>query len=159
MDRYNLEDDIRGIIWTKLCNIWDIENTSSDVWGIGKHYWYPLTKSKRDDLISLDSKYVITSQKLLDVKEILLHFGVEQLYEFRENGLAYRIDNLEEYDFWDSDDYFWNNEGFWFDDNMNFIIYLSHEETITLGGEVILKEIKSKWQEWGKNLKWDIKNK
>lgn len=159
MDKLSIADDIRSIIWTKLCNVWDIENKSSDVWGIGKHYYYPLTKSKRNDLISFNSKYVITPQKLIDIKKILLKYGIAQLYEFRENGLAYRISSLEEYDFWDSDDdYYLNNEGFWFDDNMQFIIYLSHEETVTFGGEDILKEIKSKWQEWEKNLKWDTKN-
>lgn len=68
-----LEDNIRKTTWTKLCNIWDIENKSSATWGIGNHYWYPLTKSNREDLISLDSRYVIKSQKLEDVKKFLLH--------------------------------------------------------------------------------------
>lgn len=69
MSKYVLEDSIRKTIWTKLCNIWDIENKSSDIWGIGKHYWYPLTKSSRDDLISLNSRYVIKPQQLEDVKK------------------------------------------------------------------------------------------
>jgi hypothetical protein len=88
-----------------------------------------------------------------------MQFGVKEIYEFREDGSAYRINNLQAYDFWDSDDYFWNNEGFWFDDNMNFILYLSHEDTITFGGEQFITEIKGHWHEWNEFLKWDTKNK
>lgn len=151
-----LQDDLRKNIWLRLCSTWDIGNTSDD-WGIGKHYWYPLTKCNREDLISFDSRHVIKPQKLQEIKSILMQFGVTEIYEFRENGLAYKINNSLDYDFWDSDDYFWNNEGFWFDDNMNFIIYLSHEETITFGGDIFVKEIKSHWQGWKEHLKWDTK--
>lgn len=159
MNRCVLEDNIRKTVWTKLCSIWDIENKSSDTWGIGNHYWYPLAECNREDLISFNSRYVIKLPKLEDVKKILLQLGANVIYEFREDGSAYKIDNIEEYDFWNSDDYFWNNEGFWVDNDMDFIIYLSHEETVTFGGEHFIKEIKSHWLEWAEYLKWDTKNK
>lgn len=42
---------------------------------------------------------------------------------------------------------------------MDFIIYLSHEETVTFGGGYMIKEIKSHSQDWKEYLKWDTKNK
>ncbi len=159
MIRTALTDGYITDTWTKLSNRWDIQNKLSDVWGIGKHYWYPLTESNKEDLISFESSYIINKEKLSNIKSILLQMGVTEIYEFRENGLLYKIQKINDYNFWDSDDYFWNNECFWFNDAMDFIIYISHEETLTFGGEIIIKELKNYWHDWNEHLKWDTKNK
>lgn len=158
MIKIALSKKSRTDIWNKLSNRWDIQNKLSDVWGIGKHYWYPLIESNKEDIISFESSYIFNKEKLSNIKNILLKHGVTQIYEFRESGLLFKIDNINNYNFWDSDDYFWNNEGFWFDDSMDFIIYISHEETLTFGGEAIIKELKNCWKDWTEHLKWDTKN-
>jgi hypothetical protein len=50
---------------------------------------------------------------------------------------------------------FWYNgeEGFWFDKSFDWLIYSSHESSITLAG-LILPEIKKNWANWQYRL-WD----
>jgi len=135
-----------------------IINRLKSIWDIGEHYWYPLSKCARTDLIAFDSKYIINHKKLGAIKEILSTFGVERIFELRENGLVYEISKMKEYGLWESDEYFWNNEGFWFDHRMNWIIYISHEEIITFGGQLLTERIKSEWSDWKHHLKWDSIN-
>lgn len=137
----------------------DILEKLKSTWDIKKQYWYPLEKCRRDDVISFDSDYINKETKISLIKSILKENGVVKLYEFRERGLAYEIDNISNYSLWQSDDYFMYNEGFWVDDTMNWIIYKSHEESITFGGGWLISKLKDEWKDWGKNLKWDTKNK
>jgi hypothetical protein len=85
--------------------------------------------------------------------------NVTSLYQFREDETANFIDKLDDFNFWNSDDYFWNNECFWFDKSMDWIIYLSHEQTITFGGEWLVIALKNKWTNWIDNISWDTKNR
>ena len=148
MENILLNENIKSDISKKLKVIWDI----------AEHYWYPLASCKRDDLIAFDSRYINNSEKIKYIKGILIDNGVEKLFEYIEDGVAYEIDSIASYEFWNSDDYFWNNEGFWFDDSMKWIIYISHEETITFGGDMFISKMKKEWNDWNKNLKWDNKN-
>ncbi|KZL88646.1 hypothetical protein [Clostridium magnum] len=111
MIKNKLNNIKKTYILEKLKSTWDIE----------KRYWYPLEKCTRDDVISFDSEYINKSVKISFIKSILEEHGVVKLYEFREHGLAYEIDNISDYTLWQSDDYFMYNEGFWFDDTMNWI--------------------------------------
>ncbi|WP_276576012.1 hypothetical protein [Oceanirhabdus seepicola] len=41
---------------------------------------------------------------------------------------------------------------------MDWIIYVSHEVITTFGGEWLVKNLKSIWNDWKTNIKWDFKN-
>lgn len=41
-----------------------------------------------------------------------------------------------------------NGEKFWFSEKMNWVIYASHEGSITFGGKSFIKKIKEKWENW-----------
>lgn len=112
----------------------------------------------RQDLIAFDSNYIETSNKLGKIKTLLKKHGVKSVYEFRENGICNKIIDFLNYEFWCNDSYFWNNECFWFADNMDWIIYISHEKTTTFGGEWLIKQLKRNWKDWESNLRWDTKN-
>lgn len=137
----------------------DILEKLKSLWDIKKYYWYPLEKCLRNDVISFDTEYINNPVKIGFIKSILEEHDVVKLYEFREHGLAYEIDNISNYTLWQSDDYFMYNEGFWFDDTMSWIIYKSHEDSITFGGEWIRSRLKEEWKDWYKNLKFDSKNR
>lgn len=118
------------------------------IWDITQHYWYPLYDCKRSDVLAFDSDYIEGSaEKIIDVRKILLNLNYESIYEMHEyrtvsiiqtNKLVLTLnDNLER---------------FWFSEDMSWIIYASHEGSITFGGEEILKQIKSKWNDWESNL-------
>lgn len=150
-----------NMVKTRLNNInkKNILEKLKSTWDIKKRYWYPLEKCVRNDVISFDSEYINKSAKISFIKSILEEHDVVKLYEFREHGLAYEIDNISDYTLWQSDDYFMCNEGFWFDDTMSWIIYKSHEDSITFGGEWIRSKLKEEWKDWYKNLRSDTKNR
>lgn len=139
----------------------DSENIKSrldDVWDIKYPYWYPLFDCNRQDVIAFDSEYFENSDKLEIVRKLLRKQGVKNIYEFREDGISNQIIDFLDYEFWCSEPYFWNNECFWFDDNMDWIIYVSHEGTITFGGKWLIEQLKKVCVDWENNTSWDTKN-
>lgn len=53
---------------------------------------------------------------------------------------------------------YYSKEGFWTSGNMDWIIYASHDGTITFGGEWLINELKSSWGDWKSHIAWDTKN-
>ena len=148
MIKERLEEEYSQKIKRKLSIEWDIKYP----------YWYPLYDCNRRDVIAFDSEYTEKSNKLELIKKLLIAHGVKAIYEFRENGISSQIKGFRNYDFWLSETYFWNNECFWFDDNMDWIIYVSHEGTTTFGGSWLVEQLKELWKNWKSNTSWDTKN-
>jgi hypothetical protein len=124
-----------------------IDNLKS-VWDIGDHYWYPLSDCKRNDVIAFNSNYIDeVESKISDIKNFILTQKINQIFEMREDRTVwiYEIDNLDP-------SYYDGIERFCFDENMNWIIYASHEGSITLGGRELISSLKEKWQDWESNL-------
>ncbi|MDQ0116624.1 hypothetical protein [Paenibacillus harenae] len=149
MTLHQLSNEEFNKIKEKLRQVWDYESP----------FWYPLDDCIRNDIIAFDSKFVQTQEKLEFIKVLLKKHKVTCLFQLREDGKANKIDDIEEFNFWNSDDYFWNNDCFWFDQSMDWVLYLSHEQTITFGGEWIIEAIKNEWIDWKENISWDTKNK
>jgi hypothetical protein len=135
-----------------------IKSRLNQVWDIKYQYWYPLFNCDIQDVIAFDSKYFEDSKKLEFVKRLLRNHRVKNIYEFREDGTYNQVIDFFDYEFWHSDPYFWNNECFWFDDNMDWIMYISHEETITFGGKWLIENLKKEYVDWKNNISWDTKN-
>jgi hypothetical protein len=132
------------------------------VWDIKDYYWYPLAKTSRNDVIAFNYKYVNEKSNMNYLKEVLASQGVSNIYEY-----AWGSDYCTQYDitktdqlFWKSDPRFWEcyNEGFWFSDTMDWIIYFTHEETVTIGGQYFVDILKTKWSDWRNYINWDTKN-
>jgi hypothetical protein len=139
----------RLLLKQQLCSTWDIKD----------YYWYHLAQTNRNDIIAFNYEYIDEPTKILFLIEVLNKYGITKIYEY-----TWGIDMCTEYDlnsfsnnaFWRSDSYFYDyfNEVFWFSDSMEWIIYFTHEETITIGGNSLIKHIKSQWSDWKENL-WD----
>lgn len=114
-----------------LLNSDDIRRKLNIIWDITKPYWYPLFDCKRQDVIAFNSDYIENNKKLESIRQLLMEHGAQNVFELRENGICNEINDLYDYDFWLSESYFWNNECFWFDDNMDWIIYVCHEGITT----------------------------
>lgn len=136
-----------------------IRKELNSIWDISRHYWYPLYDCKRNDLIAFDSEYLDTDSKLIEIKNIFRDRKIMDIYEFREDGISTKISNIVDYDFWETEIYFWNNESFWFDSSKDWIIYKSHEGTTTFGGLWLVNKLKELWSDWNENISWDTKNK
>jgi hypothetical protein len=85
-------------------------------------------------------------------------YGVDKLYEFLESGHAYKIQISEIHPFYGYYNASTGGEGFWCSERMDWIIYASHEGTITFGGEWLVEGLKSLWSDWKNHIDWDTKN-
>ncbi|WP_028609787.1 hypothetical protein [Paenibacillus harenae] len=135
----------------------------NSLWNILDYYWYPLAQTNRDDVIAFGFPYINDELKIDFLKNGLIRHGVTDIYEYwagkehcYENALTQDAKQL----FWNSDPYFFEcyNEGFWFSKQMDWIIYFTHEETCTIGGEWLVTKVKQEWKDWNRNIKWDTKN-
>ncbi len=82
------------------------------------------------------------------MQSILKSWGIERVYELREFGDQ---NYLRSIDCWKP--YYNGAEGFWFSDALDWIMYASHEDSITTGG-LLTDIIVSEWEdadkhEWG----------
>ncbi|WP_339190481.1 hypothetical protein MKX33_11210 [Paenibacillus sp. FSL R5-0490] len=100
------------------------------VWDIRQPYWYPLFDCSREDLISFDSEYIESEEKLNDIITLLTHHEVEQVIEFLETGETLNIQVSNLYPYYGCNGELSGGEGFWTSHKMDWIIYVSHEGTI-----------------------------
>lgn len=107
-------------------------------WKLQKDYWYPLTIEKPVNAEAFQDAYFKKEVGAENLRRILDQYKVEKVYELREDGLDY------EFELSVFEPYYNGAEGFWCDDKFDWIIYASHESSITVGGW-LLDEIKKIW--------------
>lgn len=113
-------------IWQKL----------SDVWGVTESCWYPLGQKTHPSLVALDISEIDLPKFNRNLKKFLAHQGCDRIYELREDGgNNYLLDADVVDPFYDG------YEGFWSSPNNDWIIYCSHEDTITLGGTAVTTRV------------------
>lgn len=110
-------------------------------------YWIPLTIWKPENTEAFQDKYFEEEFGSERTRQILYSLGVEKVRELREGKIDYEVDlSVVEFDYS-------GEEGFWFDETFDWLIYASHESSITFAGS-ILPEIKKNWRNWQNRL-WD----
>ena len=122
-------------IRAKLKTIWNVEG-----------YWYPLTTWERDDVEGFQDSHFEKEFGFDKLKEILGNHNVTKIWEIREDDINYEIE-LSIFE-----PYYNGNEGFWCNETFDWLIYASHESSITFAGS-ILPEIKNNWSNW-ENRVW-----
>lgn len=120
----------------KLKSIWKVDG-----------YWFPLTTWKPENTEAFQDKYFEEELGHEKVQQILHNLGVEKVWELREGEIDCESE-LSIIEF-----YYSGEEGFWFDKSFDWLIYVSHESSITFAGS-ILPEIKKNWTNWQNRL-WD----
>lgn len=138
--RRTLSDEERKHIWDKMAKTWDIKGA----------YWYPLENCIREDIFVFVDNYFYDELGIESIRSVLLKRGINRVWELCESEPfpEYEIDTS---DF--SPVYSISGEGYWCSDDMDWIIYVSHENSITVGGEWLLDEIKAIWSNW-EERKW-----
>ncbi|NQX66669.1 hypothetical protein HQN90_11075 [Paenibacillus alba] len=150
MEKEQIPDNVSIELRKKMENTWDTNLL---------HYWYPLSKCKRSDIIAFDADYIEDNRSKLDCIIMLLkEHGVDEIYEFFESGYDYKVQISELHPFYGYFNASTGGEGFWCSEKMDWIIYASHERTITIGGEWLIKELKLLWGDWKNHITWDTKN-
>lgn len=108
-------------------------------WGLRRRqYWYPLAKTHRADVEAYQAPYFQAAMNTDRLGKLLAERGVTRVWELREYGPAYERDASAiemEYN---------GAEGFWTSGALDWIIYASHESSITVGGWM-LAEVRKLW--------------
>jgi hypothetical protein len=102
-------------------------------WGTtGTEYWYPLIENKTESsLTAYDALSFHSKMSSDELQSIMGKWGVERLYELREYGDENYSLSI---DLWDPR--YNGAEGFWVSEDLDWILYASHENTITVGGRL-----------------------
>lgn len=112
------------------------------VWGLRRReYWYPLAETERSDVEAFQAPYFFRAVTPERLGILLAERGVTRVWELREYGPEYELDaSAFEPDYNGA-------EGLWTSHARDWIIYASHETSITVGGWM-LAEVKLEWPEW-----------
>ena len=118
-------------LWEKLRNRWNLP----------KGYWFPLSENRPARVEAFQDHYFEAEFSFESVRNILREKNVEHVFELREHGPEYEME-LSVFEL------FYNGaEGFWCDKTFEWVIYVSHEGSITVGGWP-LERIKERWSNW-----------
>lgn len=117
-------------------------------WGVEDGNWYPLDEARRSDVIAFESADLHREFGAQRLRSVLRGIGagrVLEVPEFNEHP-AFEQD-LEASDFC-----YTGAEGYWFDASLEWIVYASHEESVTLGGVRLIECVQERWPTWQRHL-------
>ena len=126
----------REELWGKLKESWQVEEG---------HYWYPLKgllKEPLTDIVYFEADWFRTKISQNMLAELLKAHGADHVLGIWENGVAWEAD-ADLIDLW-----YRGLESYWTSENRDWLIYISHENSITVAGKLLLDSIKKAWPEW-----------
>jgi hypothetical protein len=143
-----LSDDETAIIRNKLEE--EIYKTFKSGWS---PYWYPL-KDIKDNIpvIAFNSDYWDDDYKMKSLLNLMKCHNIKKVYTLQECSNVYVYDDylsevglLEQDEDMSSYNFPYYSEQYTWDSNNDWLIYTSHEATVTFAGEWIVKAIKDEF--------------
>lgn len=122
-------------LWAMLQEKWNIQP---------KSYWYPLIDSSIGGLIAFQEDAFDLNFGIQNIRQILLQNGIKRVWTLTESGPEYELDISEFEPLY----YHAGTENYSFSQLADWVIYASHEGAITIGGKMLIDEIKTKWPDW-----------
>jgi len=130
-----LATDESDAVWARL----------RESWKIPAGYWYPLTDCAVPGLVAFDAYSFNEGAPPDQLQGILSRHSVERVWELREYGPEYELEVSL------FDPQYNGAEGYWSSGALDWIVYASHESSITVGGW-LLEEVKVLWPAWQAHL-------
>ena len=128
-----LNSDETKRILSKLEDIWHID--------AGK-FWYPENDNRVE---TFQAKALIEEVREATVKKILSEHYIKRVWQLNEVKPAYEMDcSLLSL-------YYNGSESYCCSENYDWIVFVSHEDSISIGGW-LLNDVKSVWQNWNNKL-------
>jgi hypothetical protein len=118
-------------IWSRLRSRWEIP----------QGYWFPLADCELPGVVAFKTREFDEAVAYERMREVLASRGIARVWELREYGPEY------EQDLGLFEPYYNGAEGYWSSGNLDWIIYASHESSVTVGGW-LLAELKRIWPSW-----------
>lgn len=142
MMTFSIEE--RNMLWKRLNDRWNI-----NAWS----YWYPLSIEdvyKGNDVLALDSQLFEREFGINKLKEILKSKGIYNIIRASMEG---DIDIRSEVDINNSKLENVGLDVYWCTTDLSWVIYTTHEGSITFAGTWIVEQIKGNYINW-QDRKW-----
>jgi hypothetical protein len=110
-------------------------------WQVSEGYWFPLAACSLHDVVAFNTEGFEAAIDNRDLQGILRRHGVERVWELREYGPEYEQDITllaPQYN---------GAEGYWCSAGLDWIVYASHESSVTIGGW-LLHQVQGAWPQW-----------
>ena len=121
-------------IWRALQNRWQCEQKN--------RYWYPLTDVQVEGILAFDAKKFVHSSAWELLPNLLAARNENRVYELPEVGEEREIEVIKGENL-----FFPGSEVFWTTKDFEAIVYISHENSLTLGGW-LLEDFKQSYENW-----------
>lgn len=118
----------------------------SERWSVDG-YWFPLSVDKPENTEAFIADHFENDFGFEKLRQIVSELKIKRVFEVNENNINYEIEISV------FEPYYSGSEGFWFDESFDWLIYASHENSITFAGS-ILPKIKESWISWQNHL-WE----
>ena len=118
-------------------------------WGTSGSYFYPLADSTDPSLTAFDATAFDRQFPPESLRDIVRDQSSSRIFELREYGDENYLLSLG---VWEP--YYSGAEGFWFPESFDWIMYASHEDSITTGG-TLTDAVMSKWKQ-AKDHLWPV---
>jgi hypothetical protein len=124
-----------------------LRNQLKTVWNIGESYWFPLREGPTPPrVLTFHIEYYKKMHGLRVLHEALMERGISRVFELHEFDPD-EPDNEIELSLL-KPAYLWGGEQYCTDKRVDWVVYASHESSITIAGEWLTKIFKEKWPEW-----------
>lgn len=127
----------RKQVWKRLQERWGVENT----------YWYPLRDAEMpSDVIAFEAEWFFSQISLEMLHGLLQTREITRIWELREGGAVYEMDSQLLNPVYDGE------EGYWTSQDMDWLLYVSHESSLTVAGGWFVSAIQALWPQWHQHL-------
>lgn len=116
-------------------------------WAWDTKYWYPLASVQREDVVGFDAPKLEKLLPQATLRELILNLGAADVF------LIHEYDADEQVHISDVPQLYGWSETFMVSDQFDWVVYWSHEETITFGGRSIIRSVCSAVPDW-KSALW-----
>jgi hypothetical protein len=132
-------------------NTESVKTNLKNKWNINPYdFWIPLQGKPTENTIYFETENFENKIGYEKLNQILKEINIGNIYSFneaREESIYSEI-LIKKYD---SPDIFFTNE------NVDWVIYQTHEETISFAGKELIDKIKLLWKNWEDNVNpWEI---
>lgn len=115
-------------------------------WSTAGGYWYPLRDGAPANVLAFDADVFNAHVSVADLQSILVAQGIESVYELREFGPEYELDTVLVVPSYNG------AEGYWTAPAFDWLVYASHESTMTVAGDWLIRSIQQRWPTWSDYL-------
>jgi hypothetical protein len=124
----------------------ELWNQLKMTWDIGEGYWFPLREGQTPpNVLAFHVDYLKAINGLALLQEALGQRGISRVFELHEFGPDEPDYEIELSIF--APAYRWGGEQYCTAAGVDWVVYASHESSITIGGDWLLQKLKQRWPE------------